>query len=103
MKNLEIKVSRYDLNSKFGNYIELPKLYSLNEIENIDEVFGIEIYGDIDEIYNAIPKSYKAVKYPKCLYFGFNTFYMDGNTGDRNESAEKLRIKVIKKLKELGL
>lgn len=106
MKNLQIKIRRYDLNSKYAqyqSYNELPVLHNLNDIENIDEIFAIQISGDIYELYNAIPKSYQAFKYPKSLYFGFETFHMNGNTGERNESAEKRRIKVIKKLKELGL
>lgn len=123
MKNL--RVSRLDYKNFTGNgYHSLPLLKSLDDITDINEVSSITIEFDNEndsiEFANKFPKSYKASiskvwnsgefingGYPNQYYtyhvvFYFNTFFMNGNTGNVNETAVKTRIKVINKLNSIG-
>ena len=103
-QNLNIEI-------KFGNWHNSPRVNSTSDIVDINEVTSISIKGDIDELFNEMPKSYNwkqytinidGVKY-KGMEVIFNTWSMNKSTGDKNESAIKRRIRVIKKLKEFGL
>lgn len=111
---IKVEISRLDVNkgaSSIGGYSSMSSLNHTSEIENINEVSTIIITGDIDNLFDAMPKSYK---FKKSIFFNmnnelvngmsvtFNTFWMDNTTGESNETAMKLRSKVIAKLNDLG-
>ena len=112
MKNIEVQIVRINLNGTNN----LQNLSNTNEIVDINEIYKIHIYGDIDEdineLYNQMPKSHKwrknimlcgpGVSKP-IISVEFNTFSMNDVTGDKNESAIKRRAKVIQKLNQIGL
>jgi hypothetical protein len=116
MKNESNKVEIYRLDvtkgpSIVGGYSSMPSLNNTSEIENINEVQTIIITGDIDTLFNEMPKSYKFKKSKfrdmnneivNGISVTFNTFWMDNTTGESNETAMKLRLKVIAKLQKLG-
>jgi hypothetical protein len=92
----------------------LPKLKSVSEISDINEVSEVCVYFtdklDAETFLNKFPKSYKGklgrlmegeiVEY--FIRFRFNTFFMNESTGEVNETAFKNRIKVLKKLEDLN-
>lgn len=91
----------------------LPNLYSLDTIDDVNEVHKIYIFGtseEIDYLLNVLPKSHGWRKHgyienrirSEVLSVRFNTFWMDGNTGQINESAVNRRKRTISRLsKEL--
>ena len=110
---IKVEISRLDVTNatSIGGYYCMPSLNHTSQIENINEVSTIVITGDIDNLFNAMPKSYK---FKKSRFFNlnnelvngmsvtFNTFWMDKTTGESNETAIKQRAKIIAKLKDLG-
>jgi hypothetical protein len=109
MKNINITINRLDYKNPScrNSYSILPTLNNINDINDINEVSQIIISGDFQEIMKQIPKSYnfKSLNYSDGstkMSVSFNTFWMDSNTGDQNETAYKNRIKVINKLNQLG-
>jgi hypothetical protein len=116
MKNIKMTIERMDLNNKPEHgFYSLPSMTNTDVVMDgtidINEIKSIWIVGEIDELFNQMPKSHKWRKgtmsngqtRQSCMHVNFNTFFMDGTTGDKNESADKRRIKVIQKLNQLGL
>jgi hypothetical protein len=115
MENAQVKINIYRLDylnpSSIGGFKGLSTLNNLSEVNDVQEVKGLHIYGEgFQNIINAMPKSYKfkisdisiqGVSFA-AAYVEFNTFFTDGTTGDVNEAAYQRRDKVIKKLKSLG-
>lgn len=107
---MNIKINRLDYKNPTNNGLKaLPQLTSLDQINDINEVESINIYGDKDQLEalkSKMPKSYnwrinpcsngKAKGY--FMWVQFNTFWTNKNTGDVNETATKRRINIIKKL-----
>jgi hypothetical protein len=113
MNNNKTQIVTLGVNNGFsGGYTMLPLIENTNEITNTDMVWKIYIEGSIDELFEQMPKSHgwkKGSKWDSAnnvsislMYIVFNTFWMDGNTGEVNETAIKKRLKVIEKLKSLG-
>ncbi len=111
--NIKVEITRLDVvkgTSETGAYAMMSSLNNTNQITNINEVETIVITGDIDFLFNQMPKSYQWKKSTFSLKgeiigymsVSFNTFWMDKTTGDLNETAFKRRMKVVAKLKELG-
>lgn len=97
-----------------NSYYPLPQLTSVNDITDANEVKNITAYfknGEEAENFKAkFPKSYNARVnglsgdkdgYIFIVRFEFNTFWSNGSTGDKNETAIKRRDKVIAKIKSL--
>ena len=73
-----------------------------NEVNNITVYFQTK--DESETFLSKFPKSYngrlgKGIEYH--VSFNFNTFWTNDNTGDKNESAQKRRDKVITKIKSL--
>jgi hypothetical protein len=97
-----------------NSYYPLPLLTSVNDIQDVNEVNNITAYfktKEEAEYFKALfPKSYNARVnalsgdkdgYIFIVRFEFNTFWSNGSTGNKNETAIKLRDKVIAKIKSL--
>ena len=97
-----------------NGYYPLPQLTSVNDITDVNEVNSITAYfktkKEAEDFKVLFPKSYKArisglsgskEGYIFIVIFEFNTFWFNGSTGDKNETAQKRRDKVIAKIKSL--
>lgn len=96
-----------------NGYYPLPQLTTVNDITDANEVKSIMAYFNTKEEAEAFkakfPKSYNArtggisgdANYKFYVGFEFNTFWSNGSTGDKNETAIKRRDKVIAKIKSL--
>jgi hypothetical protein len=111
---MKLVVNRLDYKNptSTGVYYSLPQLTSVNDIVDVNEVNNITAYfKNIEEAeaYKAkFPKSYNAnlgrlsgdkEGYIFIVRFEFNTFRSNNSTGDKNETAQKRRDKVISKIK----
>ena len=109
LQNVKIELNRLDYkNPSFnGGLSPLPTLNNINDITDVNEIKSIVISGDYQFVLDQMPKSYnfKFINYyngDKKIIVTFNTFWMNNNTGDINETAYKNRLKVINKLKQIG-
>ena len=109
---IEMKISRVDIiNKRDIGYFTLPSLNNTADINDVNEIDKISILGNIDQLFDKMPKSHNWKKgtmingqnAQSFMSIEFNTFWMNDSTGNTNESAIKRRIKVIQKLKSLGL
>ena len=95
-----------------NGYYPLPQLTSVDDIQDVNEVKNITAFfktKEEAESYKAkFPKSYNArvnslsgdkEGYIFIVRFEFNTFWSNNSTGDKNETAQKRRDKVINKIK----
>jgi hypothetical protein len=114
MENTNITIERLDYKNptELGGYLKLESLNNIQLIEDANEVYKIHYYFKNEDeaklFLSQFPKNYNAKiltitgdsKY-YAVEFRFNTFWSNGTTGDKNESAALRRLKVIKKLKSL--
>ena len=97
-----------------NSYYPLPQLTSVNDITDVNEVNNITAYfktkEEAEDFKALFPKSYNARVnglsgdkdgYIFIVRFEFNTFWSNGSTGNKNETAIKRRDKVINKIKSL--
>ena len=110
---MNIKINRLDYKNPTDNGLKtLPQLTSLDQINDINEVESINIYGDKDQLEalnSKMPKSRNWRINPWSdgtnrgyfLWVRFNTFWHNKTTGEVNETAIKRRTNVVKKLKSL--
>jgi len=99
--------------SDINSYKSLPLLSDVNDIQDVNEVNSISAYfttkEEAEAFHSKFPKSYKGrlgrmsgmTGYNFYVGFNFNTFWGNKTTGDVNETAIKLRDKVINKIKSL--
>ena len=97
--------------SDINSYKSLPLLSDVNDITDVNEVNSISAYfttkEEAEAFQSKFPKSYKArlgrmsgmTGYSFYVGFNFNTFWGNKTIGDVNETAIKLRDKVINKIK----
>ena len=97
-----------------GGCFFLPQLFDVNDITDVNEVKSIFAYfttkEEAESFHSKFPKSYKArlgnisgmTGYNFYVGFTFNTFWGNKTTGDVNETAQKLRDKVISKIKSFS-
>lgn len=110
---MNITINRLDYLNPTDNGLKmLPQLTSLDQIEDINEVESIRIYGDknqLETLKSNMPKSHgwqinkwsDGTNTGHMMSVRFNTFWNNNTTGDKNESAINRRQRVIKKLKQL--
>jgi hypothetical protein len=113
---MKLLVNRLDYKNPTdrNSYYPLPGLTSVNDITDVNEVNSISAYFKTKEEAESFkvkfPKSYNArvtglsgdkEGYIFIVKFEFNTFWSNGSTGDKNETAFKRRDKVITKIKSL--
>jgi hypothetical protein len=115
---MTIQIKRLDYKNQdpiFKTYEDLPTLNNVNDITDINEIHSISIHDDseanLDFYLSKFPKSMKVKKGTMSsngsditgsfLYKAFNTFWTDGTTGSKNETAAKHREKFIDILKDL--
>jgi hypothetical protein len=107
---MKLDINRLDYKnpSDINSYKSLPSLSDINDITDCNEVRSISAYfiteDEAQTFLSKFPKSYKGrlskgIRY--SVSFDFNTFWTNDNTGDKNESAQKRRVKVINKIKSL--
>lgn len=111
--NIKIKIDRLDYKNPInGGFYSLEPLYSIQDITDINEINYITIEGEgFESIINSMPKSYKwkiyTMQFENSIHkqagIQFNTFFMNKSTCEVNETALKIRNKVIEKLEKLGL
>ena len=109
LQNVKIEIYRLDYKKPLfnGGFTPLSTLNNINDITDVNEIKSIVISGDYQFILEQMPKSYnfRFKNYSngdKKIFVNFNTFWMNNNTGDLNETAYKNRLKVINKLKQIG-
>ena len=104
---MKLTINRLDYKnpSDINSYKSLPSLVDVNDIVDVNEVNGITAYfttkEEAETFLSKFPKSYKGrlgkgIEYQ--VSFNFNTFWTNSTTGDKNETAQKRREKVIKKI-----
>jgi hypothetical protein len=113
---MKLLVYRLDYKNptEINGYYPLPQLTNVNDITDVNEVKNITAYfktkEEAEEFKAKFPKSYNArvngltgdkEGYIFIVRFEFNTFWSNGSTGDKNETAIKRRDKVIAKIKSL--
>jgi len=112
---MKLLVNRLDYKNptEINGYYPLPGLTSVNDITDVNEVNSISAYfttkEEAEAFHSKFPKSYKGrlgrmsgmTGYNFYVGFNFNTFWSNGSTGDKNETAFKRRDKVIAKIKSL--
>lgn len=103
---MNIKINRLDYKNPTDNGLKvLPQITSLDQINDINEVESINIYGDKDQLEalkSKMPKSHNSRINPWSD--GTNTGYFlwsNKTTREVNETAIKRRKNVVKKLKSL--
>lgn len=107
---MKLTINRLDYKnpSVINSYKSLPSLTNINDVTDSNEVNSITVYfqtkDESETFLSKFPKSYngrlgKGIEYH--VSFNFNTFWTNDNTGDKNESAQKRRDKVITKIKSL--
>jgi hypothetical protein len=113
---MKLTISRLDYKNptEINGYYPLPQLNNINDITDVNEVKSIFAYFTTKEkaesFHSKFPKSYKArlgnisgmTGYNFYVGFTFNTFWGNKTTGDVNETAQKLRDKVISKIKSFS-
>jgi len=115
---MTVKITRLDYKNPviyaYGpGFKQLPDLDSVKDITDINEVRSVSIFADekdLDFYLSKFPKYMKVRKGSfsdgqnitgRFLYKQFNTFFHDGTTGEKNETAIKHREKFIDILKDL--
>lgn len=110
----QIDIFRLDYKNptSLGGLPCIPTMHSIADVMDHNEISSIYIYCNTKErqaeIFKLFPAFLKARQIATCsktlpafaVYMKFNTFWLNGTTGDKNETAIKRRNRAIEIIKK---